>query len=136
VESAGMEQQVVFMSLDYGGIQRMRKLRPGWKMGLLSSVSLGNLGRLDIDFLALNARSASRSRIRHIQESGKQIMTWTVNDAIGMSSMFNRGVDVIITDQPALAVSILKQRADLQPAQRLLMQLADLFDQPALYTEQ
>jgi len=136
VESAGMEQQVVFMSLDYGGIQRMRKLRPGWKMGLLSSVSLGNLGRLDLDFLALNARSASRSRIRHIQESGKQIMTWTVNDAIGMSSMFNRGVDFIITDKPALAVSVLEQRADLEPTQRLLIQLADLFDQPVVYAEQ
>jgi hypothetical protein len=63
-------------------------------------------------------------------------MTWTVNDASGMSSMFNRGVDVIITDKPALAVSILEQRAELQPIQRLLIQLADLFDQPAHYTEQ
>jgi len=136
VESAGMELQVVFMSLNYEGIQRLRKLRPGWNMGLLSSVSLGNLGRLDLDFLALNARSASRSRIRHIQESGKQIMTWTVNDAIGMSSMFNRGVDFIITDKPALAVSVLEQRADLEPTQRLLIQLADLFDQPVVYAEQ
>ena len=136
VESAGMEPQVVFMSLDYDGIQRLRKLRPGWKMGLLSSVSLGDLRRLDLDFLALNAHSASRSRIRHIQESGKQIMTWTVNDASGMSSMFNRGVDFIITDKPALAVSLLEQRAELQPIQRLLIQLADLFDQPAHYTEQ
>ena len=63
-------------------------------------------------------------------------MTWTVNDASGMSSMFNRGVDMIITDKPALAVSILEQRADLQPTQRLLIQLADLFDQPAHYAEQ
>jgi hypothetical protein len=50
--------------------------------------------------------------------------------------MFNRGVDFIITDKPALAVSVLEQRADLEPTQRLLIQLADLFDQPVVYAEQ
>jgi hypothetical protein len=50
--------------------------------------------------------------------------------------MFNRGVDAIITDEPALAVSVLEQRTELNPAERLLMHLADVFDQPGMYTEQ
>lgn len=136
VEAMGMRDQVMLMSLNYVGIKRMRELRPAWTLGLLSSVALGNLNELDVDFLALNAKSASRPRIRNTQGRGKQVMVWTVNDAVGMSVMFSRGVDAIITDEPALAVSILEQRAELEPAQRLMMHLADVFDQPSLYQEQ
>jgi glycerophosphoryl diester phosphodiesterase len=135
-EAAGMQNQVLVMSLSYNGIQRMRELRPGWTLGLLSSVAVGKLIELDIDFLALNARSASAKRIRKTQDRGKRLMVWTVNDAPGMSSMISRGADVLITDEPALALSVLKQRADLEPAQRLLMYLADVFDQPSLIREQ
>jgi hypothetical protein len=63
-------------------------------------------------------------------------MVWTVNDAVGISSMAGRGVDMIITDEPAMAVSILHQREQLEPAQRLLMQLADIFQKPSLYKDQ
>jgi len=136
VEAAGMQEQVLVMSLNYEGIKRMRQLRPGWTLGLLSSVAVGNLLELDVDFLAINAKAASRARISKTQDGNKQIMVWTVNDAIGMSTMISRGVDAIITDEPALAVSILQQRAEMEPAQRLLMYLADVFDQPALYQDQ
>jgi len=136
VEAAGMQDQVVLMSLNFAGIKKLRELRPAWTLGLLSSVAMGKLNELDIDFLALNARSASRPRIRNTQDKGKQVMVWTVNDAVGMSVMFSRGVDAIITDEPALAVSILEQRANVEPVQRLLMHLADAFDQPSLYREQ
>jgi len=136
VEAAGMQDQVLVMSLNYDGIKRMREIRPDWTLGLLSSVAVGNLVGLDVDFLAINAQSASRARIRKTQDRNKQIMVWTVNDAVGISSMISRGVDAIITDEPALAVSILQQRAELEPPQRLLMYLADVFDQPSLYQEQ
>lgn len=111
-------------------------LRPGWKLGLLSSVALGNLASLDVDFLALNGRAASRHLISSMQGKGKQIMVWTVNDPVGISNMVNRGVDVIITDEPAMAVSVLQQRESLDSMQRILMHLADVFDQPSLYAEQ
>jgi glycerophosphoryl diester phosphodiesterase len=135
-EAAGMQNQVLVMSLSYSGIQRMRELRPGWTLGLLSSVAVGKLIELDIDFLALNARSASAARIRKTQDRAKRLMVWTVNDAPGMSSMISRGADVIITDEPALALSVLKQRTNLEPAQRFLLYLADIFDQPSLIQEQ
>ena len=136
VEAAGMQDQVQVMSLSYAGIKKMRELRPGWEVGLLSTVALGNVIGLDVDFLALNAKSTSRAKVRTIQDRDKQVMVWTVNDAIGMSVMFSRGVDAIITDEPALAVSVLEQRLELNPAERLLMYLAYVFDQPSLYKEQ
>jgi glycerophosphoryl diester phosphodiesterase len=136
VEATDMQDQVVLMSLNYNGIRKMRELRPGWTLGLLSTVSLGNVIRLDIDFLALNARSTSRTKIRSIHNQDKKVMVWTVNDAVGMSIMFGRGVDAIITDEPALAVSVLEQRKELNPAERLLLHLADVFDQPSMYVDQ
>ena len=136
VEAAGMQDQVLVMSLSYNGVRKMRELRPDWKVGLLSTVALGDVIGLDIDFLALNAKSASRAKVRNIQDRDKQIMVWTVNDAVGMSVMFSRGVDAIITDEPALAVSVLEQHMELNPAERLLMHLADVFDRPSMYIEQ
>ena len=50
--------------------------------------------------------------------------------------MAGRGVDVIITDDPAMGVELLLQREQLEPTQRLLMQLADIFQKPELYREQ
>jgi glycerophosphoryl diester phosphodiesterase len=136
VEAVGMQDQVLVMSLNYNGIKKMRELRPGWSVGLLSTVALGDVIGLDVDFLALNAKSTSRAKVRNIQNRDKQVMVWTVNDAVGMSVMFGRGVDAIITDEPALAVSVLEQRKKLNPAERLLMHLADVFDQPSMYREQ
>jgi glycerophosphoryl diester phosphodiesterase len=136
VERTGMVDQVMFMSLSYDGIQVLHRLRPEWKVGLLSSVALGKLPELDVDFLALNGRAASRHLIRQAHGQGKQVMVWTVNDAVAMASMIGRGADALITDEPALAVTVLEKYRQLEPAERLLIQLADFFDRPGLYREQ
>jgi glycerophosphoryl diester phosphodiesterase len=136
VDQNNMADQVVVMSLSLAGIREMRRLRPDWTLGLLSSVALGNLAELEVDFLAINARFASRHLIRRIHRQGKEVMVWTVNDPVGMSSMASRGADVIITDAPALGVSMMEQQKLLEPADRVLMQLADIFQRPFLYQEQ
>ena len=136
VERSGMVDQVVFMSLSYDGIQTLRSLRPDWKVGLLSSVAIGNLADLDVDFLALNGRAASRHMIRQAHKRGKQVFVWTVNDPVAMASMIGRGADALITDEPALAVTVLEEFEQLEPAKRLLIQLADFFDRAELYREQ
>jgi glycerophosphoryl diester phosphodiesterase len=131
-----MTGQVMFMSLSYDGIQVLRRLRPDWKVGLLSSVAVGNLANLDVDFLALNGRAASRHMIRQAHKRGKEVMVWTVNDTVAMASMIGRGADGLITDEPALAREVLEKFRQLEPSQRVLLQLADFFDRPGLYKEQ
>lgn len=44
--------------------------------------------------------------------------------------MMSLGVDGVITDEPALAREVIAERADLNPAERLLMHMAILFGQP------
>ena len=136
VDELGMAEQVMVMSLSLRGIRRMSELRPDWTTGLLSSVALGDLAALDVDFLALNGRAATRAMVRHVHRQGKQVMVWTINDPLGIATMASRGVDAIITDEPALAVELLEQRRQLDAPERLLLILADLFDRPSLVREQ
>ena len=121
-----MVQDIVLMSLNYDGILKVRALRPDWKIGLLTSLMIGNVMRLDVDFLAVNARFVTRSLVKRAHGHDKEVIVWTVNDPLGMSTMMSRGVDGIITDEPALAVSVMEQRAGLSSPERLILELASL----------
>ena len=126
VEAHGMVSDVVIMSLKSEAVAKMKSLRPAWKVGLLTSVKLGDLTRSKADFLAVNASLASRNFIRLAHNSGKEVHVWTVNDALSMSTMMGRGVDNIITDKPGLGKTVLKQRAALSVPERLLLELAGI----------
>jgi glycerophosphoryl diester phosphodiesterase len=123
VESTEMVSDVSIMSLKYAGVLKFKALRPDWSYGLLSAVSVGNLARLDVDFLAVNASQAKRSMIRSAHGRGKRVYVWTVNDPIQMSTMISRGVDAIITDDPARVRAVLDQRSELSAVERLLIEL-------------
>lgn len=127
VERLGMTDEVAIMSLKYEGVQKIRALRPDWTIGLLSATAIGNLAALDVDFLAVAQRMATPGFIRRSHEQGKQVFVWTINDAVSLSRMMSLGVDGVITDEPALARKVISERADLNPAERLLMHTAVLF---------
>ncbi len=124
VEELGMSDQVVVMSLKYDAVQKMRSLRPDWTVGLLTATAVGDLTRLDADFLAVNSSLATRGFVRRAQDRGKDVWVWTVNDPVQMFRMMNLGVDGIITDQPGLAREVLERRRGLNSLERLLIGLA------------
>ena len=134
VEAAGMESEVILMSLSQDGVKQVRALRPGWTVGFLSAAAVGNITKIDADFLAVSTRLATTAFISSTRRAGKEVHVWTVNDRIGMAEMMGRGVDVIITDEPALAREVLKERAELSPVERLLVHFGSLlrFDQTTL----
>ena len=130
VETAGIADRVAIMSLSYPGVAKLRRLRPDWTTGLLVATAIGNLNRLDTDFLAVNTGMATARFVRRTQRAGRQVFVWTVNDPVSMSRMMSLGVDGIITDEPAMAREVLKQRATMNPAERLLLHAALLFGRP------
>ena len=136
VEARGMTDQVMAMSLKRSQVEQMKSLRPEWKVGLLMSVAAGDLKKLDIDFVAVNARFATRHLIRKAHSNGQQVFVWTVNDAATMSAMISRGVDGLLTDRPALARSVLSQRAEMSVAERLLLEFSSIFGVRAEFAEQ
>ncbi len=132
VESMGMADQVVVMSLKLPGIEKLKALRPGWTAGLLAATALGDLTRLGVDFLAVNQKLATPAFIKRAHDSGKGVYVWTVDDGLSLSRWMSMGVDGVITNEPALAKDILAQRADLSSAERLLLSLITLFGKPEL----
>ncbi len=121
VERAGMTDRVVVMSLKYDRVQKIRAMRPDWTYGLLTTVNLGDATRFDVDFLAVNAITATRGFVERAHRAGLEVYVWTVNDPYLMSALMSRNVDGIITDDPGLAREVLKFRAEMDPVQRLLV---------------
>jgi glycerophosphoryl diester phosphodiesterase len=137
IEAAGMQDDTMIMSLKYTGIKKVRMLRPDWTIGLLSARAIGDLTRLDADFLAVNLALARPALIESAHAAGKNFYVWTVNDALAMSQMVSLGVDGIITDEPALGREVLAARAELSSSERLLLHMAPLFgiEAPSLSIE-
>ena len=126
VEELQMVEDTAIMSLKYDSIQKVRKLRPGWTVGLLSAQVLGDMRGLDADFLAVNMAMATSSFIRSNQAAGKKVFVWTVNDKMSMFRMMSLGVDGIITDEPELARQVIAERSELNSVERLLVNTAVL----------
>jgi len=124
VESAGMTDHIVIMSLDYDGVRKTAALRPDWTYGLLNAVAIGDLTRLDVNFLALTSRATTIPMIRRTHKRGMKIYSWTIDDPVQMWVMMSRGADGIITDQVALANHVKELRADVTPVGRFIIWIA------------
>jgi glycerophosphoryl diester phosphodiesterase len=130
VEHAKMVEETAIMSLKYNAIEKIRVLRPDWIVGLLSATAIGDLSRLDTDFLAVAMGMASPGFIDRAHRAGRQVFVWTVNDPVSMSRMISLNVDGIITDEPELAKRVLSERAEMSTVQRLLIHASLLFGDP------
>ncbi|GAA5213577.1 glycerophosphodiester phosphodiesterase family protein [Corallincola platygyrae] len=124
VRDTGMSDQVMIMSLNRRAVNQVAELEPSWQRGLLSTASLGDLTRLDVDFLALNSNAATPSLIRSAHERGLKVYVWTVNNPVMMSVMLSRGVDGLITDEPGLAHEVMQMRKELSLVGRLVVWIA------------
>ena len=124
VEEAGMAESIVVMSLKYEGVRKVAELRPDWTIGLLNAVAIGNITRLDVDFLALTAKATTVPMIRRAHRRGLKIYPWTINDPVQMWVMMSRGADGIITDRVALANRVKKLRAEVTPVGRFIVWIA------------
>ena len=136
VEASGSVEEVQCMSLKAGIVARLKKLRPQWRVGLLLSLAVGDVRRIEADFLAVNARFATSHMVQEAHNANKLLYAWTLNDPVSVSKMVGRGVDGVITDYPDMAKSVLVQRADLNFVQRLLVELAETLGVQASIAQQ
>lgn len=130
VEALEMQNEIQIMSFKYDSIKKVRTLRPRWPIGLLSVVAIGDLTRVNADFLAVNTRTATRAFVNSAKHRKKNVYVWTINDPVLMSTMIGRGAKSIITDKPALAREVLRQRDELTTIERLILELAVFFGKP------
>jgi len=121
-----MEDEVVLMSLSLDAVRQLRRLAPDIPLGYLSSVAVGDLVRLPVDFLAVAGPAASPRLIREARAQEMEVLVWTINRADVMADMIERGAEGIITDDPALAVRVRDELARMSPPARLLLRFRSL----------
>ena len=124
VEETGMTDHIVIMSLNYDGVRKTAGLRPDWTYGLLNAVAIGDLTRLEVDFLAQTAKNTTVPMIRRTHRRGMKTYPWTIDDPVQMWVMMSRGADGIITDRVALANHIKQLRAEVTPVGRFIIWIA------------
>ena len=62
--------------------------------------------------------------IRRAHARGLKVYVWTINDPVQMSVMLSRGVDGLITDDPALARDVMDLREGLSPIGQWIVWIA------------
>jgi glycerophosphoryl diester phosphodiesterase len=122
--------EVVITSLDYAALKQVESLQPRLATGHIVTAAVGNVVRTEADFLSLNAAQATPSLIRRAHAAGKAVHVWTVNEPEMMLRMIERGVDNVITDDPALLVRVMQGRKGLMQAEILGLRLRVLFSRP------
>jgi len=122
--------QVVITSLDYAALKQVKSLEPALQTGHIVTAAVGNVVRTEADFLSLNSARASTTLVRKAHAAGKGVHVWTVNDPEVMLRMIERGVDNIITDDPALLRRVIAERKSLSRPELLGLRLRVLFEIP------
>jgi glycerophosphoryl diester phosphodiesterase len=119
--------QVVITSLDLASLRQTERIEPRLVTGLIVTAAVGNVLKVDADFVSLNAARASASLVARAQAAGKRVHVWTVNTPELMLRMIERDVDNIITDDPAMLVGVMRERNALSPAEQVGLRLRVLF---------
>ena len=127
LRARGMLSDAVIMSLEYGEVQAIERRYPDIVTGFVSSVALGDISGLDVDFLAVSTGQATDALVGTAHAQGKEVYVWTVDDPSVMSTMIDRGVDNVITNDPAAMVRVLAERAELDNAERILLRFRNVY---------
>ena len=121
---------VVITSLDYAALKQVESIEPRLRTGHIVTASVGNVLRTEADFLSLSSAQASASLVRRAHRAGKEVHVWTVNSPEVVVRMIERGVDNIITDDPAMVARVVRDRGALDSANILGLRLRVLFAKP------
>jgi glycerophosphoryl diester phosphodiesterase len=124
VRRHGMEGEILLMSLERRAVEDLRRMASEMPVGYVAAAAVGELSRLPVSFLALATPLATPRLIRNARAAGTEVHVWTINRADAMADLIERGVDGIITDDPALAVSVREELRQMSPAARLLLRVA------------
>jgi glycerophosphoryl diester phosphodiesterase len=120
------DSQCVITSLNYDGLKQVEKLNPGLKTGFIIAKSIGNMFRVDLDFLSLASGMVNADVVAAARKRKMEVHVWTVNRPDRMSYFISLGVDNIITDYPAKLVAVLNERAALNDVEKMLLVAADM----------
>ena len=120
IRERGMERDIVIQSFAPIICAIARIEAPEMRVELLSGVkpdehdTWEQVSRwvflLDLHGLNLNHEGLTAGRLAAMQQAGRSVAVWTVNDPAGMDRFARLGVDAIITDRPDVALRVLRRQ--------------------------
>ena len=117
----------ILMSLEYDAVQKAKQLAPERAVGYLVAAAVGGLTHLQVDFLALSVSATNAALVRDAHAAGLDVHVWTVNTQADMITMLALEVDNLITDYPAEARALLRERDKLSDLELILIELRRQF---------
>ncbi len=108
--------RVMFSSFNWGNLKKASKLCPGIHCGILALPGIA--GWLSRSYFTRNVpheavhpyfTDVSKNSVKNWHHQGLKVNIWTVNDPNEMLRLKDIGVDMIMTDDPALAKSTIQR---------------------------
>jgi glycerophosphoryl diester phosphodiesterase len=123
IRGAKMVSQCRICSQSYAAIQLARKLEPAMPIGFIAATSVGDLTKLDVDFLMIKHNLATRDFVDRAHARGIQVHAWTVNDPQLVAPLLDAGVDNLITDDVVAIWQKVEEVRELDPVERLMLRV-------------
>jgi glycerophosphoryl diester phosphodiesterase len=123
IQQADMVHQCRICSQSYVSLQEVRRLDPALPIGFIAGASIGDLSRLEVDFLMLKADQVTHGLVDRAGARRILIHAWTVNDVRLVAPLLDCGVANIITDDPAAIRGRWEAVAQLSALDRLLLRV-------------
>lgn len=109
-----IEDQVIISSFNHYSLQKLKKLQPEIKTGALLMAKIINPSdysfKRGFDALHLHFLTADKDIIEKSHFMGIQVNVYTVNSPEAVAELLAKGVDMIMTDDPEMALKVRKNR--------------------------
>jgi glycerophosphoryl diester phosphodiesterase len=126
IRSNDFVDQCVVSSLEFSSLAEMREAVPGVPTGFIVFQAIGDVARMEADFVSINAAQATAGFVRDVHGRGREVHVWTVNDLHNALAMIEVGVDNIITDRPRELRQLLTDWGDLTQSEKIALMLRNL----------
>jgi glycerophosphoryl diester phosphodiesterase len=117
------EKDCFVTSLDREAVAIAYRENGRLRTGAIVSAAIGDVTRLEVDVLSVRTGLISDLLIDRAHTAGREVHAWTVDDPGEMGRLFDRGVDGIITNDPATARALRSGRDELPVWKRLALSL-------------
>lgn len=117
VRRHALQERILFSSFFAGNLKKAARFLPEVPRGLLTQVSLlgswaRSFGFYFGDYAALHPfiSDVTAQQVQRVHKLKRRINVWTVNTQADLRRMLAWGVDGLITDDPVLAVRVVRER--------------------------
>jgi glycerophosphoryl diester phosphodiesterase len=123
LRTQAFERECFVTSLDSQAVAIARRHDPLLRSGTIVSAAVGDVSQLDVDVLSVRTGLITPALLGRAHAAGKEVHAWTVDDPGVMAELIDRGVDNLITNDPAVAVRVRRERQELPSWQRMILGL-------------